>query len=355
MHVITAVGINDAIDKGIRYLLNNGETESSRNGSVLVAPFPVTTVYTNPKKRVAFSRTRNANPFFHLMEALWMICGHNDIHWPAKFNKRFYEYSDNGETQWGAYGWRWRRFFGFDQIQAVIEELKTNPNSRRAVISMWNAYTTRIAEHINDPGCLGLQPDLGVAKLGGRDVPCNTHIYFDLRHGVLNMTVCCRSNDIIWGAYGANIVHFSMLQEYMAILLEVPIGIYRQVSNNFHVYTDVYDIPKLEAIAAESRMSAIHYEFNCNDIPHTPLNEACTDIKFRSDFVSMQEGGVCTVPFLREIAQPMFKAWIAYKNKDTYDAVLKELENAAVSDWTVAARRWLERAYKKGEQHEFKF
>jgi hypothetical protein len=53
---------------------------------------------------------------------------------------------------------------------------------------------------------------------------------------VLDITVCCRSNDIIWGAYGANAVQFSVLQEYLAARVGVGVGRYYQVSNNFHVY-----------------------------------------------------------------------------------------------------------------------
>jgi hypothetical protein len=80
-----------------------------------------------------------------------------------------------------------------------------------------------------------------VADLGldWKDRPCNTHVYFDARGGVLNMTVCCRSNDALWGAYGANAVHFSILQEVIAAGVGIPMGVYRQFSNNFHAYWNV--------------------------------------------------------------------------------------------------------------------
>lgn len=57
----------------------------------------------------------------------------------------------------------------------------------------------------------------------------------------LDLTVCCRSNDLIWGAYGANIVHFSVLQEYLAARLGAEVGILYQVSNNFHAYTSTVE------------------------------------------------------------------------------------------------------------------
>ena len=63
------------------------------------------------------------------------------------------------------------------------------------------------------------------------------------------MTVTNRSNDMIWGAYGANAVHMSVLLEYMAGMLGYGVGAYYQFSNNLHAYTSVLD--KLEGMQAE--------------------------------------------------------------------------------------------------------
>ena len=45
----------------------------SRNGPVLVIEEPVTVCYENPNERVLFNTRRDANPFFHLFESLWML------------------------------------------------------------------------------------------------------------------------------------------------------------------------------------------------------------------------------------------------------------------------------------------
>ena len=50
------------------------------------------------------------------------------------------------------------------------------------------------------------------------------------------MTVCNRSNDMIWGAYGANAVHMSILMEYVAVAVNAPMGSYYQISDSFHIY-----------------------------------------------------------------------------------------------------------------------
>ena len=53
------------------------------------------------------------------------------------------------------------------------------------------------------------------------------------------MTVCNRSNDLIWGCCGANAVHMSYLQEYVASMVNVKVGTYTQFTQNLHAYKDV--------------------------------------------------------------------------------------------------------------------
>ena len=77
--------------------------------------------------------------------------------------------------------------------------------------------------------------DLGAQT---KDMPCNDLIMLKVRNGALNVTVCNRSNDAIWGCYGANAVQFSMLTMYIAARLGVKVGVYMQVSDSFHVYED---------------------------------------------------------------------------------------------------------------------
>lgn len=219
-HVITVGNVNDAVHEGFWWLKTAGVDEDSRNGPVRVAPGPVVTEYLYPVERVLFDADRDANAVFHLLESLWMLAGRKDAASLLPYNARMAEYAeDDGEIH-GAYGYRWRQMFGLDQVLEIIKELKGNRNSRQAVMQMWSSAA-----------------DLGVAGL--KDRPCNTHIYFDCRGDRLNMTVCCRSNDALWGAYGANAVHFSILQELIAHGVGVPVGVYRQMSNNFHAYKSV--------------------------------------------------------------------------------------------------------------------
>jgi hypothetical protein len=223
MHTIFARNVHDVLPQALAYLQASGIPRDSRNGPVLIAPGPVTTVYDCPCERVLFWPERDANPFFHLYESLWMLAGRNDIQAIARYAKQMLEYSDDGKTQHGAYGFRWRNAYDpMDQLVEIARALKKNKDDRRCVLQMWDATA-----------------DLGQPF---KDVPCNVAATFQINcHGALDLTVFCRSNDIVWGAYGANAVHFSFLLEYMAVWIGVPVGRMYQVSVNWHGYRKTFD------------------------------------------------------------------------------------------------------------------
>lgn len=345
MHVIKARNVNEALYRGIQYLQVEGIEEQSRNGRVLVAPGPVCTVYSHPRERVLFSPARDANPFFHLMESLWMLAGRNDLEFPRRFNSKFGEYSDDGVTVPGAYGYRWRRYFAYDQLNALIVELKANPESRRAVLAMWDGgagdlYDAGAADDFG--GTSG--GDLARARNGSKDVPCNTHVYFDVRAGVLNMTVCCRSNDIIWGAYGANAVHFSVLQEYMALRIGVAVGEYRQISNNYHLYPDVIGGTRLVNIQFD------HFEPN-ELLIKIPLFAVGFEDEFHRDLGRFMSGDVIyneigwRTMFFADVARPMYISWMERKNKQSDG--LEWVRKIRDEHWRKACVEWIERREKK--------
>lgn len=348
MKVLEVRNVNHAVAKAIPYLLSEGLTERSRNGDVLVAPGPVMTVYQNPRERVLYSQTRDANPFFHLMESLWMLAGRNDLAFPMYFNKRFESYSDDGKFIHGAYGYRWRLWFGMDQIAHIVEELREKPGSRRAVLQMWSAP--------GDLCSIGIGDDKGnvVDQIGGlncKDVPCNTHAYFDLRHGKLNMTVCNRSNDAIWGAYGANAVHFSILQEYIASQLNATVGVYRQFSNNFHAYTDVYNIEKLQKIAGESAASDFYkvdkgFFIDKNNVvePYPLMTVKSVELwneDLRNFMAAPDRLHTYADPFFSLVARPMYLAWMMRKEKLGNGHA--EVERIVAKDWKLACTQWIAR------------
>src|SRR6202162_4336063 len=133
MKVIHARNVNDALPQGIDHLLTHCVREESRAGPVLVAPTPVTTVYSHPQERVLFSPARDANCFFHLFESLFYLAGRNDAHWLDQFVHDFSSrFAEEDGTLHGSYGHRWRKAFDFDQLDAVVDILKNVPKIGRA-------------------------------------------------------------------------------------------------------------------------------------------------------------------------------------------------------------------------------
>lgn len=361
MKVIHAVNVADALSQALSDIPNESTVENTRNGSVYAFSDPVCTVYQKPLQRVLFSKTRDANPYFHLMESLWMLAGRNDLKWPQFFNSRFNSYSDDGKKIHGAYGHRWRSWYGIDQIFLVMQELKNNPNTRRAVIGMWSPL-----------GDLTELPDNHGGGLKGKDVPCNTQIYFDIRGGKLNMTVCCRSNDVLWGAYGANAVHFSFLMEYVAAGVGVEVGIYRQVSNNLHLYSDILD-PKSEKarLLIDECIQEFSYDYPEPQRLVTKTTGALdADLRLLSDMMdsaailpsaagmgvsalglrNIVEGvGEFLEPWMNQTMVPLLLSYCNHKEGNREEAV-GYAHNIRSRDWAVACLNWLDRRYEKDEQ-----
>lgn len=320
MQVISARNVSEALILGLRAVNDDGLLRDSRNGPVKVFEYPVTTIYKNPAERVLFYPERDANPYFHFMEGLWMIAGRNDVEWISRFNGSIVNYSDDGVTFHGAYGFRWRHHFGFDQLEVAAELLKRNPDDRRVVIGMW------------DP-----KVDLG---RDGKDFPCNTAIKFRIVDGRLDMTVENRSNDMIWGAYGANAVHFSMLQEYMAAKIGVDLGHYWQVSTNFHAYLET--MKKHSALLMDDPESSSYHTGLVEPFPMVQ-NIATWEQELKM-FMAEGDGAVgYTEPFFKRVAIPILQSHREFKNKDLETALAIARANCIATDWSLAIVEYLER------------
>lgn len=227
MNTILANNVCDAYVLAITKMRRWGIEEDSRNGPVITSEEPVYLQIERPRERVLFDEVRCCNPFFHVMEVVWMFAGENNVKWIEQFNRKFRSFADDStDTIHGAYGHRWLRHFDVDQITTVADSLHRDPYTRRAVIAMW------------DPS-VDLQPH--------NDLPCNTQIMFRTVNGALDMTVINRSNDLIWGMLGANVVHMTYLHELISFMSGIPMGMYKVFTNNLHIYKDM---PNFEAIWA---------------------------------------------------------------------------------------------------------
>jgi thymidylate synthase len=271
-----------------------------------------------------------------------MLAGRKDVAWLVRFNQRMATYSDDGEVFNAAYGYRWREQFDLeaahgeklrDQLSAIVRLLRKDPDSRRAVLQIWDA-----------------EADLGMPS---KDIACNTQAMFKVRAGRLNITVTNRSNDIVWGCYGANAVQFSMLLEYMAARIGVEPGQYRQISDSFHAYHDTW--PRISDIAA--RYAGDPYTSNEVSVHPLVADGESFDAELRRWFdsapeeISLErwdkgaEKKEWRNPYFMDVATPIHNSWFAYKRKDR-EAASQWLDRCAATDWQRAGREWLARRQK---------
>lgn len=325
--VISGRNVNDLYPQALHHLETSGVEEPSRAGTVITVPYPVVSVTMNPMERVLFCPVRDANPFFHLFESLWMLAGRDDgtwlDHFVKDFSSRFGE--DDGRIH-GAYGHRWRAHFTQDQLIVAINRLRNNPKDRRVVIQMWDPKSDHMVTSGDEP----------------RDVPCNTTIYPRIVNGKLDLSVMVRSNDVIWGAYGANAVHLPALQEYLAAGIGVPVGVFYQFSNNWHAYKNVLEKKLLN-----------------NDFTNYP-NHYVQGIKPTNmiDKFNMFDEELTNFLFDPEGFVPQHNMWFmltahrAWKSFNAYRAGdLKEAihwaDGVAAQDWRKAMMDWLIRRKKE--------
>ena len=324
MLTIQSRNVNDAYHEALWKIAVHGIRETTRNGTVLVNPGPVMTSYVRPWERMLFDPKRDANPYFHVMEAMWMLAGERATKPLEFFNKTFNQFNDDGVTMNGAYGHRWRYYFDIDQIKWVIGHLRDDPNSRRAVLGMW------------DPASDPFSIDSGT-----KDVPCNTHIYFRRNGGKLDMTVCCRSNDIVWGCYGANAVHMSYLQEFIAEALGWYIGTYYQMSNNWHLYEPHFDLQRPSFKFTENNAVFAEHEPLLGGTSYLTLLDALPYVLKEVWDGTFTPFGV---PYIDNVLVPMIYSWRFHKVKDQQQALAYayKIKDGAIS---LACLEWLGRRY----------
>jgi len=337
MYVIDVRNVNEAWLRAKFLLRAHHTVRPSRVGEVWECDAPVTTLYRNPLERVLFDPLRNANPFFHLFEALWMLAGRNDVSWIERFNSKIRNFVGPAEEQHGAYGYRWRKFFDMDggaeddyadQLLKIIRMLRKNPDERRAVLTMWSPLADLE------------RPDLA-------DVPCNLIITFKIRDGKLAMIVFCRSNDVVMGCYGANVVHMSILQEYMAAMIGVPVGGYWQVSDSWHAYTE-----RWKEFGGEVLGEVVYdpYQEGSRAFPTVqpyPLVKVPESFDDELQYWMMRSTDRSfSNPFFPEVAEPLWASWQAYKSGDLEKAILFA-DLCEASDWSATAVQWLNRIQVK--------
>lgn len=145
------------------------------------------------------------------LEWEWYLSKNRSVSEIKKHAKIWDKMHDGNNIVNSNYGYQWSRN---NQLEFVIEELTKNPNSRRAVLTIYDGK-----EH----------------SIHSFDTPCTLSIVFNITNGKLNMSVLMRSNDL-WFGFCNDQYCFSKLQQLVASKLSLPVGWYYHFSNNLHLY-----------------------------------------------------------------------------------------------------------------------
>lgn len=132
-----------------------------------------------------------------------------------------------------------------DQICFVIEELRRNPYSRRAVIDIRNNYRDMFS---SDPACM-------------------QHLQFFVRDGKLNLKVLFRSNDAVKASF-SNAFALILLQKRIADELGYEVGTYTHRANSFHCYERDFDMLK-------GYVKRIEESVPCHDLTNAAPENLC--------------------------------------------------------------------------------
>lgn len=225
-----------------KYILENGNKKDDRTNTGTISVFGYQMRF-NLNEGFPLLTTKRVHLKSIIHELLWFISGDtnikylvdNDVRiwndWPYKDYKNSSEYQ--GETieefaakikedaafaaKWGnlgpVYGKQWRNFNGVDQLSNLIEQIKTNPNSRRLIISSWNP---------SEVDSMALPP-------------CHSFMQFYVCDNKLSCQLYQRSADVFLGV-PFNIASYALFTMMIANVCNLEYGDFVHTLGDAHIY-----------------------------------------------------------------------------------------------------------------------
>ncbi|WP_020534011.1 thymidylate synthase [Flexithrix dorotheae] len=162
-------------------------------------------------------------------ELLWFLMGETNIKYLKENKVRIWdEWADENGELGPVYGSQWRKWKGedgkiHDQITNLIEQIKTNPNSRRLIVSAWNV------------------PDIPNMALP----PCHALFQFYVANGKLSCQLYQRSADVFLGV-PFNIASYALLTMMVAQVCELKPGEFIHTFGDAHLYNNHFEQAELQ-------------------------------------------------------------------------------------------------------------
>ncbi len=214
----------------VNYVLEHGTVKKDRTGTGtksvfgyqmrfdLAAGFPMVTTKKLHLKSIIY-------------ELLWFLKGDTNVKYLQENGVRIWnEWADENGDLGPVYGYQWRNWNGeeIDQISEIIHSLKTNPDSRRMLVSAWNPSvlpdtSKSFSENVAN----------GKAALP----PCHAFFQFYVADGKLSCQLYQRSADIFLGV-PFNIASYALFTMMMAQVCDLKPGEFIHTFGDAHIYSN---------------------------------------------------------------------------------------------------------------------
>lgn len=214
----------------LRHILANGYSKDDRTGTGTTSVFGYQMRF-NLNEGFPLVTTKKIHLKSVIYELLWFLKGDTNIGYLNEHGVRIWnEWADPNGDLGPVYGAQWRNWNGeaIDQLKAVVDTLKHNPESRRIIVSAWNPSVlpdTRksFAENVAN----------GKAALP----PCHALFQFYVADGKLSCQLYQRSADVFLGV-PFNIASYALLTMMLAQVCDLQLGDFVHTFGDVHIYNN---------------------------------------------------------------------------------------------------------------------
>ena len=212
----------------LRHVMENGVDRMDRTGTGTRGVFGYQMRF-DLSKGFPMVTTKKLHKKSIVHELIWFLAGDTNIGYLKENGVRIWdEWADENGDLGPVYGKQWRRWEGpegkvIDQVKTVVEAIKSNPYSRRHIVSAWNPA------------------DVDEMALP----PCHCLFQFHVANGRLSCQLYQRSADIFLGV-PFNIASYALLVHMMAQICELEVGDFVHTFGDAHIYSNHFEQVKLQ-------------------------------------------------------------------------------------------------------------
>ena len=225
----------------MRHIRDNGVKKEDRTGTGTLSVFGYQMRF-DLNEGFPLVTTKKCHLRSIIHELLWFLKGETNIAYLKENGVSIWDEWATDEGELGpVYGHQWRSWTGadgetVDQITALINEIKTNPDSRRLIVSAWNPSV------LPDPT---MSPKDNAAHGKQALPPCHTLFQFYVLEGKLSCQLYQRSGDVFLGV-PFNIASYALLTLMVAQVCGLEPGEFIHTLGDAHLYLNHLEQTELQ-------------------------------------------------------------------------------------------------------------